>query len=150
MIYGTGAYSETFFCQWSKGVQSAHEADGPMQDRPVCISVDSTAADLHELVPTPTSSGHRCSVPAMELCTGLCLSPICSHREMSEQGPSGKSTRAGVGHIWLTQTWFPMLVWMSTGRPIRIPTTKQLLRNQNGESPLNQPRVTESSHMASI
>ena len=136
----------------SKGVQSAHETDGPMRDRPVCISVDGTAADLHELALGPRSSGHRCSVPTMELCTGLCLPSICSHQEMPEQGPLGRSTRAGVGHTNLANSNVVFNAGMDVHRKTHPDSNNKTVveKPQGREPPFNQPRVTESSHMASI
>ena len=123
-----------------------------MRDRPVCILVDSMAADLHELALGPRSSGHRCSVPTTELCTGLCLPSICSHQEMPEQGPLGRSTRAGVGHTNLANSNVVFNAGMDVHRKTHPDSNNKTVveKPQGREPPFNQPRVTESSHMASI
>jgi len=64
---------------------------------------------------------------------GRCLNKV--HRERVPE-------MVLVTPIWPTQTWFPMLVWMSIRRPILIPTTKQLLRNHKGES---HPLISQGS-----
>ena len=118
-----------------------------MRNRSVCITVDSTTADLHEQEPRFRSTGHRCSVPAMELSMGL-----CPHQEMSEQSPLGRSTRTSVDHTDFTNSNWVFNAGMDVHQKTLPDSNSKTVaeKPQGRESPPNQPRVTECSHMASI
>ena len=45
------------------GVQAVDGADGPMSDRLICITSDSTVGEVHELEARSRSSSDRCTVP---------------------------------------------------------------------------------------
>ena len=62
---------------------------GPMQNRLVCQSIEQTAGPLHQLEARSRSHTNRCLSNQLEGTGGICISTLCSDRQVFTEGQSG-------------------------------------------------------------
>ena len=94
--------------------------NGPSQNRPICVTSDSTTTPVLQLAPRPSGTSNRCPTTRLEWTAGICQSP----RESDGQNP-GQSAE---GHSRIDATdsssvAITTLVSNTTGSPNRLSKT---------------------------
>ena len=132
------------------GVQAANGAVGPMSDRPFCITPDSAVEDIHELEARSGCRGNGCPVSVMESDQGLCIPTFLINWKMSDQSTTGAGPGDSTDHTNMANSDLVSSVGFDDCQKTDTSNAGPVNKPQKRESPTDQPRVSESSRVASI
>ena len=100
-----------------------------MPNRFVCLTAEQSVARLCQLEARPICGGDRCIPTQLETSARVCLSSLCSHRQVCSESMR-RTEHHSVGDLPLkAQTWFPVLLDLAVEHPLSLPKRQDLLKD---------------------